>query len=482
MPSISTSLENQPQRVKVPKPGRLKFGSSPMGGFLPMLERQPLAELVFKDIAAFNAPKIALCRTWKERWDTATLELSNTGITLFSSLFLPKLLRKPVEGLSKISTKTLGREIPFAELAKTSNAEKMARMGVSFGFFFPFAAAFWAAPFFRNWLTLKRTQSANFESIIGFDGVKSNKPQRSVQEEMSYQKRSALKVFAIGAALGAASLVSFGYAAKVLGGHAKGKFVPTLKKRLETFLERKGSRQWNWFFNHFDLKGKSANQIEGVPAQLIFWGLPAYLGWVHGARSNNERRERVLQSANALFWFFAAPKLSNALWDGRFLKVAGKPEYWSTKFTNDIKANLHGETFQTAFINKVKNLKFDDIEHFQRVGQGFDKAKLIQLKNLKFAISGLAVPIGALALVQLLNFRLTERKLKGKIAESNSTPIRPNPSLPLKSSWPQSTGYYQTPVHYSTFPANHFYYPQGYAYSGGSHNQQNSSRSGYYSR
>lgn len=420
----STAINNLPKTAQAPKPNRLQFGSLlSVTPFLAYLDRQPLAELVFKDVTAFNAPKIALARTWKERLDTAPLELSNTTITLLFSLFVPKLLRKPVSAISQVAEKTLARDIPFAERAATQAAAKMARLGVSFGFFFPFAAAFWAAPFFRNWLTMKRTQTANFESIIGFDGLKGNKPHRTLQEEMQYQKQMAWKILGIGVGLGALSIGGFGLLAR----GAMRKNAASLGHRLAEQLEGRWQQPWNRFFNYFDLKGKGANQIEGVPAQLIFWGMPAYLGWIHGARSGHERRERMIQSANALALFFFAPKLTKLLWNSRFLKLAGNEKLWKQEFQNAVRNNMLPsektvqEKFKAAFKNKVTNLTYDDIEHYFK-GSEKQKKALTNLKNWQFAVSGLGIPITSLALVQLLNFQVTERKIKAAIAHAAHDP------------------------------------------------------------
>lgn len=405
-----------------------QFGSSPgvIPGFLPMLEQRPLAELVFKDVAAFNAPKVTLARSWKERLDTATLEFSNTAITLLSSLFLPRLLRHPVSKLSGVSVEALKREIPFAAQSATPQAVKLARLGTSFAFFFPFAAAFWAAPFFRNWLTLKRTNSTNFEAMIGFKGVQNDKPQRSTQEELAHQKKKAGQVFGTGLALGLASLLGFSSAARGVVAQ-KGK---TLWSGLANRLEGDWKKPSNWLFDKFDLKGKNAYQIAGGPATLLFWGLPAYLGWIHASRSKNEERERFLQSFNALFWFFFAPVLTGWLWHKPFLKVAGKPELWSPDFLNAIRRDLNPNgNFADKFKSKVAGLRYDEIEKYFN-GTDAQKRQLVRLKNWKFAVSGLAIPIASLSLVQLVNFALTERKIKRQMAESapgTALPPQANP-------------------------------------------------------
>ncbi|MCE3236843.1 MAG: hypothetical protein K0Q50_3035 [Vampirovibrio sp.] len=453
----STSLNSKPpQTVNSRKQERLRFGSSPVTGFLHALEKQPLAELVFKDIAAFNAPKIIFSRTWKERWDTATLELSNTSITLLASLALPPLLRRVVSPLSQVAEDALKKQIPYANLTSTHTATKLARLGTSFGFFFPFAAAFWAAPFFRNWLTLKRTNNANFESIIGFDGVKRNGPQRSLQEEINYQKYSAWKIFGAGVGLGVASFAGLGLAARSVGKNAGKQLAKGFGSQLDQFLQRH-PKGWNWVFNSFDLKGKAANQIEGMPAQLLFWGMPAYLGWVHGARSEHERRERLVQSANALFWFFAAPKITSLMWGGKFLEKAGKQGDWTDEFKNAISKNLlPNEKFEDAFKNKVKNLSYDDIKHFVGNGEA-GKQALTRLKNWRFAVSGLGIPITALALVQLYNFGVTERKIKG-MQPQPAQPPSPGPTFASNTS-PQSN----QPAFMPALSGNGYQMPTAYA-------------------
>jgi hypothetical protein len=442
------------------RPERFGSASSPLGmpggisGFLPMLEQRPLAGLVVKDVAAFNAPKVTLARSWKERLDTATLEFANTGITLLSSLFLPRLLRHPVSKISGIPVEALKREIPYTMQGQTSQAVKLARLGTSFAFFFPFAAAFWAAPFFRNWLTLKRTNSASFEAMIGFDELKNSAPQRSPQAEMAYQKKKGRQVFGVGLALGLASLLGFSAAARGIAGQNGKNLWTCLESRLETDWKK----NWSWLFEKFDLKGKGAYQIAGGPATLFFWGMPAYLGWIHAARSRNEKRERLLQSANALFWFFFAPVLTGWLWHKPFLKVAGKPELWSREFLQAIRENMHpNEVFAEKFKGKIANLQYAEVEkHFR--GTPEQKRNLIRLKNWKFAVSDLAIPIGTLSLVQLINFRLTERKIKRQMQQAASAGPLPSPQPVLfqqagTTGLPSSAPMGQGPPVFSPFQA-----------------------------
>ncbi len=418
------------EKPKPPMPPRqVQFGTGEalLTQALSQLEKRPLAELLLKDVAAFNIPKIALSRTWKERWDTATLELSNSGITLLSSLVLPPLVRYPVSKLADLSEyKTmqyLGGEFKtvlpkLAEKNLKPLPAQMARMSASFGFFFPFAAAFWAAPFARNWLTMKRTHSTNFESMIGFegigpDGVKVNRPKRTLDEEMAYQRNTALKILGAGAGLGVASLAGFGLMAKHLGKSIGKNLESKLLKQLST---GQGEKAFQQFFKAFDLKG---NQVNGRTATLMFWGLPAYLGWVHGARSGNERRERVVQSANAIFWFFFASRLTTPLWR------KGYQQLIQGNALNTCKKVLGGDT---KTINaKLLDLSYEDIltkfKHDTPV-----RKKLLGLKNAKFALNDLGIPISTLSAVQFFNFNLTEKKIKNTQSQSKAPQLAPTPT------------------------------------------------------
>lgn len=414
-----TPMEN---RVRTVQPGQVKFGSPVEQGLLTRgltkLEKHPLGELVIKDIAAFNIPKIALARTWKERIDTATLELSNTGTTLVASLLLPPIIRPLVHKLGNVAEGQLKKE--FSEVAFKQGRKlpvQFARMGASFGFLFPFASAFWAAPFFRNWLTIKRTHAANFESMIGFDELKENKPRRSTDEEMTYQGKTALKILGSGIGLGVASIVGFSLLAK--GMVKPGKLLAPLNNRLESGWKS----GFNTLFDKIDLKGPASNEIKGRTAQLLFWGAPAYLGWLHGARSGNERRERAIQSANAIFWFFFASKLTTPVWKQIYEKtLQGEP---LKKAAEVLKRNNLLEKDE-APLSGLLRLKYKDIEaHFKDPDLA---KKLLRLKNTKTILNDYGIPISSLAAVQFTNFHLTEKKIKETQGGQPAPAIPPAPT------------------------------------------------------
>lgn len=418
-----------PTRVQIPSPPQTRFGATsnfPTNLFS-TIQRYPLAELAAKDVLCFNALKILMTRTLKELKDVATLELSNTGITLALSLTLPKLLTYLTQSISKVPIKDLTQDLS-AGLPLPNTKTKLARLGLSFAFLLPFASAFWGAAFFRNWLTLKRTQSADFESLIGFENTTSKKPKRSFQDELAYQRNKVFQILGIGTGMGALSLTTL----KVLISNQKAFH----------FLETKGKKALDFLFDTFSLKGKTGTQISGRACTLLFWGLPAYFGWMHAARSDNEGRERFFQSATGILGFFGIPVITKHFWSKDFVEKAAHPELWSqtflektaeskllgTDFAQEFKQN---KNFMKKLEERVQKLNYSDIEqHFNRNSPKY--REMLRLQNKRFVNSEFLAPIAMLASVQLFNMFLTNRKLNQKKPTPKPRPQTaiPRPHLP----------------------------------------------------
>jgi hypothetical protein len=385
-------LQTRPKDNPLAKPrtsdAHFGFLSAPLlTQSLQYLENKPLAETVVKDITGFNIPKIALTRTWKERWDVTTLELSNTGITLGSSIAMPWLLRKPVEMLSQVPAQELWKK----GTEELSSAAKTARVGHAFGFLIPFASLFWAAPFFRNWLTVVRTKTANFEAIIGLDKNNASKSGRTPEQEKAFQLKQMWKVLGTGFGLGAAALVGFGLAAKGMG-------TKPLGKTMEQLYEK------------FTLKGDWLNQLQGGAATLIFWSLPAYLGWLHAARSKNEFKEQALKAANSIFWF-------------------------SVFNFESVNKALYLKSYQKILPELTKVPTYDQILNYAEPLKG----KLVKLKNAQ-NLGNLVFSIGMLAAApQLLNIYLTKRRFArehGGLTQAQVGARPAQPTLQLKQNSP----------------------------------------------
>ncbi len=409
---------------KNPKDPQFGVGLTPI---LTSLENNPLADTLLKDVMGFNAPKIAITRTWGERWDVATSEMLNTTITLSSSLLLAPFIRHPVKKLTGIPMKDLASDLSALSpeaLSRLSPKVKLARLASSFGFLLPFASAFWASVFFRNWLTLKRSHTADFESLIGLRKQPENQKnpnKRSLQEEINYQLKMAKRVLGTGIGLGLASMVGFGMAARQFGGQS-------LPRSLE------------WLFDKFHLTGKGAIQTKWL-STLIFWLLPAYAGWIHAARSKNERCEQTLKAANGVMWF----SLFNPLVVRPISRMlfANNPVSKAFRYTDEQLHQLSKDpSLFVAMENKLMSAFGKDkrvfIPTFNQIeSSGLDetvKSQMRQWKTNQYGI-GLAMTIFFMGSApQLLNWMLTRRRFERE--QANHPPdLKPNTSSPssLKS-------------------------------------------------
>ncbi|MBK8189594.1 MAG: hypothetical protein IPK79_04010 [Vampirovibrionales bacterium] len=371
-----------------------KYG--PLTGPLAWLSERPLAELLFKDVSCFNAPKMALARTGPELIDVAELELPNTAVTLLASVLLPPWLQRGMSKVTGLPQEQLTQSVE--ELVKSSakpvenvlSKIKLAKLGASLAFFFPFAAGFWAVPFLRNYMTLARTNTANFDAIVGLEGEKNQTGSgRSVPEEKSHQLGMVIKVIGTGVALGAASFFGFGKLAKRFAGEQ-------LPKHLETF------------FKTFRLGGKKGNEIEGDWATLVFWSMPAYLGWIHAARTKNERIEQTVKAANSIMWFSVLNPVVNLLfYKNAFKRLLNKPVE-----KNVLKAILRQSKDDFSIPKYADILHHPDFEG--------KRAALLKLKNRQYGLGLLQSVVLLGSTPQMLNIYFTKRRHERALASQRA--------------------------------------------------------------
>jgi hypothetical protein len=424
-------------------------------GFFGYLEKNGLAGLIVLDILGFNLPKISLCRTWKERLDCATLEASNTSVTLGASLTLPFLTRPLASAIAGVDGKYLGDAVPFAKTWATlaqGAAEKLgnagplaeglkglaqnivgkaehevpealagkvaiARMAKDFGFYFPFAAAFWAAPFLRNWLTIHREGTANFEALIGLDQGNAFEHQRSPEEEKRFQLGKAKRTLAWGLGLSAASIVGLGLLARGATGPLKG--------AAKAFTE------------HYALRGPNGNQIDSRWSMFFFWSLPAYAGWIEAARSKNERIEQSVKAANSLFWFTFSKDLVKPFFKRTFLQenllshfqkkgievpegLLNRPEFKLKSVTNMLGKAEMPDVPSYAFLEKTF------AEHPQIRQELMGLKNNAELGQLAFAVLMLA------SMPQLLNIAWTRHRVQRE-QEAGLSPVAATLAQPTLS-------------------------------------------------
>jgi hypothetical protein len=362
--------------------------------FMGYLEENPVAETLFKDVTGYNLPRLATTRTPNEFFDTLTGELANTSITLSGTLLLPPLFQRAMSKLTGM---------PLAELTQQlqshmtpSMATKMARLGSSLGYLNLWAALFWATPFFRNWLTMERSKTANFENIIGLDkdgGAIANNPEKLKQAKRE-QLTGMAKVIGVGAGLAAGSVGGFAALARMLKS-------PQGKAGLQQFLQKlklqtQAKQLANWMHKQFDLGGAKSNQVSSRLATLIYWSLPAYFGWLQASRSQNEFKENLLKTVNSNLWFFALTPVV---------------KQYFLKHYQAIDPNLKS---------------VPDFKVLNAIKDGPIKDKLLALKQKDFGI-GLGITVLMLATTpQLINRILTKRRFE-KAQQAKANPL-PNPT------------------------------------------------------
>ena len=375
-------------------------------GLLGLLEKNPIAEVVLKDILGFNLPKIALTRTWKERFDTATLELSNTAITVLGTLSLPWLLNKPTQWLSGVDASFLSNTFKGTLTPKA----KLARLAKASGFLFPFAASFWAAPFFRNALTLYKNKTDRFEDIIGL--TKEDTGNHDYKKEIKKQIRKGLKVMGIGNALGLVSFFGFGIAAKRFTGKSLGSVTSFLHKT-------------------FQLMGKKGDQVNRGVATLLFWLWPAYGGWLHAARGENEYKEQLLKAANGTLWFsLITPMVVDPIFAKRMQGLMERSKHQLKDKT--LLTNLWNKN--ASWWNIWEKINFPSFEALAKEGQL--RPALEKMNRNRWGV-GLGLSIVLLsAMPQVLNWVLTRRRFKaqhgGEHLQANRT-IQPQLVSPFST-------------------------------------------------
>lgn len=350
------------------------------------LEKRPLIDLVARDILCYNIPQFSLARTKEELFDMAPNSLALTGITVGSMLVLPPLLSHPVSWITKVPVDSLRKELTPELIQKMTPKVKLARLAVAGGFFFPFAAAFMASPFGRNWLTLKRTKTADFDQIIGVKDQ--NKGSKDLQEKLDYQKSMVAKVLGIGIALGAATLLGF-----------------ASLSRSGKNMSGKGKKVIDKLFENFSLKGQKSNEVSGSLATMLFWLIPPYLGWALAARSKNEKIENAVKGTNSVLWFcLFTPMIVKDFFLKKFMKA-------------DIKTGAEG--LSNRWVRSFKGV----IPAYQTIEKLEEPLKQqgLKIKN-RYTAASWIIPVLMLATTpQLINIYFTKKRAAKQTEKQNNS-------------------------------------------------------------
>lgn len=372
-------------------------------GVLGALESYPVLDTVTKEVVGINAPKIALTRSDTERKDVAISEIGNTMAFGVGGVLVDQLLKRTFAGAQKAGA--------------SQTAQRWAVLGRSLGVYSTIFSLMWAIPFIRNYVTAKQTGSVSFADVIKANHHHSgtSHDQKAVlKEALSYYQDQARTILGLGA-LG--TVASAGLARLAAQKEA-------WPHRLEKLFNAK-------FMNHNVMntlllkEGRFAG-FGGMPA-LLFWGLPAYGGWIHASRDPYERKEQWLKFVNFVACFFGPSVLINKAFQGKF----------DSRFPQ-LKASGSGYEAITKVL----------------AAQPEQKAAALKLwagKNVLSLVSSIAL-LGTIP--QLINWYLTKERMKRDQASQPQVAVQntggvamaPIPTAPafqqqsLSANWQPSSG------------------------------------------
>jgi len=237
------------------------------------------------------------------------------------------------------------------------------------------------------------------------DNGQLKKPTEDLQTQLKRQLSMVFKTVGLGFALGGASV----WGVRLLIQH------PTKAKWIRNTLLK--------MFPKWSLTGEKLNQVRSGVATLVFWSAPAYVGWVHAARTDSERKEWWLKFANSTAWFFGTPILTAKLVKP-FNEVLSK-----------FKIKMPVEGTKTEFSGAPSFATLDDklqpllLKKFPKDGQAaFDALRVAKTNNYMF---GLAFSIVMLGLTpQLLNRYLTKKRYEARKQQLEEQHLTTHPAPP----------------------------------------------------
>jgi hypothetical protein len=282
------------------------------------LERYPAGDTLAKEVFGINLPKILCTRTTDERIDVATSEIGNTLAFAAGGVGVNALMNAIFKKAKQGAT-------------NQRLAGHWAVVSRSLGIYSTIFALMWAMPFVRNSLTAKRIGSDRFIDVIGAGQQTAAQPQKTnLQPSLDLYRQKIATILGLGA-LGTTASIGLGLCGIKTGSGEKGlerlfnhrSLYDVLKEgkwthRLfkNTASQKPGGILTNSLkaltWEKFLLKEGQFSRFAGLPA-LLFWGIPAYGGWIHASRDPYEKKEQLLKFGNFVACFFG-PSLLVGHW------------------------------------------------------------------------------------------------------------------------------------------------------------------------
>lgn len=239
----------------------------------------PLYKALAVEILGINIPKTVLVRTKKEAMDVGVNEFGNT-IGFFGGVWA-------IGRLANTYLKGMGIRFDGA-----ASGLSQARLVKTFMLIPPLFAFMWSTPYFRNAFTAWQNGTTNYRRLITTqmnDLDKNLPPERQreqVKDRINENLEKAAGILGIGLLVTTAGLLLTGLRRNPFNLFKNGKPVglmalPTVEKVL----------------NKLCLQGDSATVFKDFHS-LVYWGLPAYAGWVTASRDEFEVKEQLLKAAN----------------------------------------------------------------------------------------------------------------------------------------------------------------------------------------
>jgi hypothetical protein len=343
------------------------------------LETRPVWDTLAKEVVGINAPRIAVTRTQDERLDVAVSELGNTAGLVGAGV----VTEQASHGLFR----TLGQK------ANTSlNARHWETLGRSGAIYSVIFALMWAMPFVRNYITAKRTGQTAFADVITHRTAG-----QQTQDEADLQDKLSGYAKTIGAVMGLGGLAAAASWGGSLAAMRSGLALPKVGR---------------WLVKNMALKRGRFSDFSGMKA-VLFWGLPAYGGWLHASRDPYEKKEQLLKFFAFVVCFTAPQKLAQLAFAKKFAALPGIPAAFKATFS-----------------------------HISRLQDPALRAAATQLKVLQEGIGLLSSIILLGASPAAINIFLTRRRMEA--AEHQNTALA-NAELSRQGFTPKSFERFTTP-------------------------------------
>lgn len=278
------------------------LGEQGFYALLGKIEARPLLDTLIKEIVGINLFKIIFTRSKDERLDVGVSEIGNTVAFATGGLAVDKSLSRLYKNAAKGSL-------------NPETARRFGIIGRSFALYSIIFSLLWAMPFVRNYITSRRIGSDRFTDVIKRQQGPRQAEQQHLKQSLDYYKRQIAGILGLGVTgtliAGALGFIGIRHTAKpgkVLG-----------EKILARFFQEKPASVWKKLL--LIEEGRFAN-FAGFPA-LLFWGVPAYGGWIHASRDTYEKKEQVLKFANFVACFFGPSLLLNKFYEKKFTPLLG---------------------------------------------------------------------------------------------------------------------------------------------------------------